>query len=520
MVDSITGRGHVTDEPMRFIGRYALHQEIAAGGMATVHLGRLLGPAGFSRTVAIKKLHPHFAKDPEFVSMFLDEARVAARIRHANVVSTLDVVALEGELFIVMDYVEGESLARLLRTARSRGGWIPRKYALTTMMQVLYGLHAAHEAKGERGEVLGIVHRDVSPQNILVDAGGNARVVDFGVAKAAGRMQNTRDGQLKGKLSYMAPEQLKGEAVDARTDVFAASIVLWELLTGKRLFQSENEATTFGKVIECQVPAPSSIDDSVPPELDAILLRGLAKRMEDRFESALDMAEALEHLARERPTPREIGGWVRELAAESLAKRADQVRDLESHSAVNELIGKPDLRAISSPAIPIPTPAPAPVAPTLAMNAAPSQAEEGSARSNLSSISLTRGRSLPPPGKSRQRLMIALGGMAGILAFLLMVVGFLALRKRSPAEADAPSIEVVQQPPAVSLGVTPRETPAMPAPAPEPEPVASAAPSASAQSDKAKPATKTSGKPAPKGNCNPPYILDKDGTRIPKPECL
>src|SRR5678816_238661 len=165
--------------------------------MATVHGGRLLGPSGFSRTVAIKRLHPQYAKDPEFVAMFLDEARMAARIRHPNVVPTLDVVARDGELFIVMEFVHGEALSALLRASAARRQAIPSDVVATLACGVLHGLHAAHEATGDRGEPLGVVHRDVSPHNVLVGADGVARVVDFGVAKAAGRAATTRDGQLK-----------------------------------------------------------------------------------------------------------------------------------------------------------------------------------------------------------------------------------------------------------------------------------------------------------------------------------
>src|SRR4051794_29784074 len=188
------------------VGRYALYGEIASGGMATVHFGRLLGPVGFSRTVAVKRLHAHLAKDPEFVSMFLDEARLAARVRHPNVVPTLDVVAAQGELFLVMEYVQGESFARLLHVTKSNGQRIPRDIVCAVLASVLHGLHAAHEAKSERGEALGIVHRDVSPQNILVGVDGIARVLDFGIAKAAGRAQVTREGQVRGKMAYIAPE--------------------------------------------------------------------------------------------------------------------------------------------------------------------------------------------------------------------------------------------------------------------------------------------------------------------------
>src|SRR5689334_7609894 len=209
--------------------------------MATVHFGRLIGPVGFSRTVAIKRLHPQFAKDPEFVSMFLDEARIAARVRHPNVVPTLDVVATEGEMFLVMDYVQGESLSRLTRGLRARDSRIPPDIAVTILAGALHGLHAAHEAKDEQGQPLEIVHRDVSPQNILIGTDGVPRVLDFGVAKAAGRLQTTREGQIKGKISYMAPEQLHGGRVTRQTDIYAAAVLLWETLTGQRLYEGDNE---------------------------------------------------------------------------------------------------------------------------------------------------------------------------------------------------------------------------------------------------------------------------------------
>src|SRR5690349_8197951 len=172
------------NKPLRVVGRYALYGKLATGGMATVHFGRLLGPVGFSRTVAIKRLHPEFAKDPEFVAMFLDEARLAARIQHPNVVATLAVVAMAEELFLVMDYVRGESFSRVLRTARRKGLELPEGFIGSVVAGMLHGLHAAHEATDERGEPLQVVHRDVSPQNVLVGVDGVPRVLDFGVAKA------------------------------------------------------------------------------------------------------------------------------------------------------------------------------------------------------------------------------------------------------------------------------------------------------------------------------------------------
>jgi eukaryotic-like serine/threonine-protein kinase len=186
------------------LDRYVLHDEIASGGMGAVHLARLRGARGFARTVAIKRLHPHVARDPDVLAMFLDEAHLAARVRHPNVVATLDVVAQGDEVFLVMEYVEGESLSRLQKTPE-----IPLAIASAIVCDMLHGLHAAHEAVSERGEPLQIVHRDVSPQNILVGLDGATRVVDFGIAKAASRLQTTRDGVIKGKLRYMAPEQIR-----------------------------------------------------------------------------------------------------------------------------------------------------------------------------------------------------------------------------------------------------------------------------------------------------------------------
>jgi serine/threonine protein kinase len=257
------------------LGRYVLYDEIASGGMATVHLARLVGAAGFLRTVAVKRLHAHLAKDPDFVTMFVDEARMAARIQHPNVVPTLDVVQVQGEVFLVMDYVHGESLSRLWRALRDEDERIPVSIASAIMGNVLSGLHAAHEAKSDRGAPLGLVHRDVSPQNVLVGLDGVARLIDFGVAKAAMRIQSTEEGRLKGKLAYMAPEQVELRPIDRRSDVFAASIVFWEALTEARLFDTPQPAATLAKIMGGEIPPPSSLAPDVPHVLDAIVLRGL-----------------------------------------------------------------------------------------------------------------------------------------------------------------------------------------------------------------------------------------------------
>jgi tetratricopeptide (TPR) repeat protein len=316
------------------IGRYALFGEIAAGGMATVHFGRLLGPAGFSRTVAVKRLHAQFARDREFVDMLLDEGKIAARVRHPNVVQTLDVVAIDTELLLVMDYVQGESLAECLRAAKARRLPIPLDVVSTVICGVLHGLHAAHEAADERGAPLHIVHRDVSPQNVLIGIDGVPRVLDFGVAKAVGRLCTTQEGQLKGKLPYMAPEQLGGvDAVDRRTDVYAAGVVLWESLARQRLFTGANEAVVMRQVLEQPVPAPSTIDQDVPAEVDAIVLRALDRDPAKRFPTARAMALALEG-AVPMASATQVARWLEGLVGEQLAVHmrmlAHAERELES----------------------------------------------------------------------------------------------------------------------------------------------------------------------------------------------
>jgi serine/threonine-protein kinase len=324
--------------------------------MATVHIGRLLGPVGFSRTVAIKRLHPQYAKESEFVSMFLDEARLAARVRHPNVVGTLDVVATEGELFLVMEYVEGESLARLIRTSRDRGEAIPIPITVSILVGALEGLHAAHVATSDQGEPLGLVHRDVSPQNILVGTDGVSRVVDFGVAKAAVRMQTTRNGQLKGKLGYMAPEQVNGEVTRA-TDIYAAGVILWEMLTRRRLHHSDNDMQTFANIVGGKIDPPSAFEAEVSPELDRVVMQALRSNPEERFFSAREMARALQHAAPMAAAP-DVGDWVHALAAGQLSSRAKILAQMESSGVLQSAPSLPPLSDQSMRGIATVTPAP------------------------------------------------------------------------------------------------------------------------------------------------------------------
>jgi eukaryotic-like serine/threonine-protein kinase len=493
---------------VRTIGRYTLYDEIASGGMATVHLGRLLGPAGFARTVAIKRLHAHFAKDPEFVSMFLDEARLAARIRHPNVASTLDVVARKGELFLVMEYIHGESFSRMTREAAKRDAYIPVEMVVSVLHGVMQGLHAAHEAKSESGDPLTIVHRDVSPQNIMLGSDGIARVLDFGVAKAIGRLQTTRDGQLKGKPAYMAPEQLRGRPIDRRTDVYAAGVVLWEALAGVRLFQADSPGETMARVLEMAVEAPShkaaDRTDRIPPSLDAVALKALSRDAGERYATALEMAMALEKAGVPIPNAREVGDYMRSTVGASLAERANRVHEIESAGssgveASDTEMGEPDIDQ------------PDPELSTI------------SGQSSSGGVS--------PVRASHSRWgMLATGAAIPVVA-----AGVIYLARTPPSAplhvpATASSSLVASSPPpppptmvtelpsdSPSLGssasVVPGATASGEAPVPKPHVERGRHPRSTPAS------TPPKGQAGGNMACNPPYTVDADGVHIPKAAC-
>jgi eukaryotic-like serine/threonine-protein kinase len=323
------------DKAPRNLGRYHLYGELASGGMATVHLGRQVGSGGFSKMVAIKRLHPQFGKMEEFVEMFLAEARLAARIRHPNVVQPLDVLRVDDEVFLVMEYVEGDSLSRLMKGTISRQEKVPLPIAISILSGVLRGLHAAHEAKSDKGEPLELVHRDISPQNVLVGVDGAARVIDFGIAKAADSVQVTREGELKGKLAYMAPEILSGRRGTRRADIYAAGVVLWEVLTAQRLFDADYQSAILNNILHRPVDRPSDFVEGLPPQLDAIVLKGLARDPSDRFATAREMAQAIEEAV--PPASLSIvGEWVEVVAAASLAQRGSRIAEIELQSVEEE----------------------------------------------------------------------------------------------------------------------------------------------------------------------------------------
>jgi eukaryotic-like serine/threonine-protein kinase len=310
------------------VGRYVLFEPIASGGMASVHIGRLLGSFGFSRTVAIKRLHESMAFDPEFLAMFLEEARLAARIRHGNVVQTLDVVAMDNELLLVMEYISGAALSRILNQNRKAERHTPHRVAVDIIVGVLNGLHAAHEAKDENGEPLHIVHRDVSPQNILIGTDGVARLLDFGIAKAKGGSNVTRPNQIKGKARYLSPETLTARSVTRASDIYSASVVLWEMLAGRRLFDASNARDVIDQVLNLKLMAPSQIRPHIARKLDEIVMRGLSRDPAARYATAREMALALEAAV----TPvngSAVADWAVSSVGEEIRERDNRVAQIE-----------------------------------------------------------------------------------------------------------------------------------------------------------------------------------------------
>ncbi len=303
--------------------------------MATIHLARLTGEEGFSRIVAAKRLHASLIEDGDFVQMFLDEAHIAARIHHPNVVSALDVVRSDRELILVQEYVRGVPLNTILAKLREQHAAMPLPILLAIVGGTLAGLHGAHETKDETGRPLQVVHRDVSPQNVMIAADGTPKLLDFGIAKAATSAHVTREGLFKGKVSYMPPEQLRGEVATRQSDLYAMGIVLWEMAAGRRMFQGTAEAQLFGLVLKGDLPdlaaaiaaatweGPAAALQGVAQELSQVVRRATALKPEERFESALQMQDALYALGRPA-LPQDVAQWLVEVAGAYL-EHQDQV---------------------------------------------------------------------------------------------------------------------------------------------------------------------------------------------------
>ena len=477
--------------PVAVVDRYRIHDAIASGGMATVHLARLAGEAGFSRVFAAKRLHPHLAADPEIALMLADEARMMSHIRHANVVSVVDVVALQDELLIVMEYIPGASLSRALREARDSRQPVPPAVAVAIVAGVLRGLQAAHEATDEHGDPLGIIHRDVSPQNVLVGTDGIARVLDFGVARATGRLLATRSGW-KGKAAYMAPEQLQDEELGPSADVWGASVVLWEALTGHRLFAGESDYAVSLRVVDKIIDPPGRIVSGIPRELDAVVMGGLERDSSDRFASAREMVAELE-AACAPASADDVRAWLDGLLGCELRERSRLIQRLERADGEQD-----EISSVEAPA-------------------------------TAQSVGQTPSRMR----RAAPKIGVGVVGLA-LLAWIVVVTGGSSpfVRPSVDVEPKQPVPSFAGTPPRPESAVTkwvedpPEEEPVPAVPVDKPtarseprrappnkRPVKE--PTPSAPSSAAQPKTSS-----PSRLCDPPYVVDAEGFQHLKPECL
>lgn len=325
-------------------GKYLLLERVNVGGMAEVFIAKAFGVEGFERILAIKKILPTMAEDQEFITMFIDEARISVQLSHANIVHIHELGKYDETFFIAMEYVAGRDLRTILERYRRRGELMPTPQAVFVASKMCEGLDYAHRKKDARGQDLGIIHRDVSPQNILVSYEGEVKIIDFGIAKAANRMQKTQAGILKGKFGYMSPEQVRGMPIDRRSDIFAVGVILYEMLTGEKLFVGESDFSTLEKVRNAEVPLPSQLNPDIPPGLEKVLLRALAREPEDRYQWASDLQEDLMRFlvtGDAMYSGKHLSGFMKESFAEDLQREAEK---MERFAAIE----RPDQLEISN----------------------------------------------------------------------------------------------------------------------------------------------------------------------------
>ncbi|AUX47233.1 serine/threonine protein kinase [Sorangium cellulosum] len=307
------------------LGRYELLVPIALGGMASVWAARTSGQ--LPRLVAVKLLRAELSDDPDFEAMFLDEATLVSQIHHPNVAETIDVGEEDGVLYQVMELIDGEPLNLVLRESKARGG-VPLAVALRIVGEAALGLHAAHELRDRDGKLVGLVHRDVSPQNILVGYDGAVKIVDFGVAKAASNLQRTKVGQIKGKFAYMSPEQAGSEPVDRRSDVFTLGIVFYQLLTGRHPFFADNEPAMVRRICDkAPVEPPRTLTPAIPEDVERIVLRALAKPRDERFASMAELRRAIEQAATRLATADELAALMQKLLGPRGARRRAAIQE-------------------------------------------------------------------------------------------------------------------------------------------------------------------------------------------------
>jgi eukaryotic-like serine/threonine-protein kinase len=393
------------------LGRYELRQPLGTGGMASVYMAVTRSSSGFHKPFALKRMHPHLAQDPTFAAMFFDEARIASSIVHPNVCAVVDYGEVGGELYMAMELLVGEPFGLLLARLRSLPA-ADRARAHPVVVSLLAdaceGLHAAHELEGPGGERLHVVHRDISPHNLMVTYDGVMKVVDFGVARAAGQRHHTTTGEVKGKFSYMAPEQMRGEPVDRRADVWSLGVVLWEALALRPLFRRTSQTETVLAVIAAEVPSLHALDPSIDPALDAIVQAALAPDRGHRYATARDLGRVLRSWALQSQPGMDAGyvaEWMRCLFPQELAAKRERIRELLEPSGIT----------------PVPTDAPAET------SAVPSQ-------------SMVVGRPLARARGAREALGV------GVALGALLVVAGVAMLGRIAAEPQAAAPPVIEDP--------------------------------------------------------------------------
>jgi eukaryotic-like serine/threonine-protein kinase len=444
-VTFVSRRGGMLTVPLTpNIGKYRLVAELGSGGMANVYLAVMLARNGFSKLVVLKVPRAHVSEDAELLAMFLDEARLAARLNHPNVVQTYEVAEDSGRDVIVMEYLEGQTLSEILAHGRKTNRPLPLGLHIRIVLDALQGLHYAHEATDYGGEPLLLVHRDVSPQNIFVTFGGQVKVLDFGIAKAATSSHVTQAGTIKGKVRYMPPEQFAGSDIDRRADIFAIGVVLWEAATGQKLWKGTPDSDVISNILRGNIPAPRDRQPDVDERLDAIIRKALAFDREGRYASCLELQEDLESYMESttmRSTTKDLGAFVAELFADRRRERHrvidEQVRRATAESSgeyrvlgAGELLGSGPLSQSTI------TP--------LASSLAPFGGSGSPTNDAAGSVSTKLG--LPPGG----RRIVLFGGLGVVTALLVAFVVFRALSSGDETrnrESPATSLSAAASPP-------------------------------------------------------------------------
>lgn len=326
-------------------GRYQLLRRLAVGGMGEVFLARQTGLGGFEKLLVVKRVLPNLAEEEDFIEMLFDEARIAAALNHPNISQIFDLGEVDGSYYIAMEYVHGDSLRAVNSRATAEKGGIPLALKCRVIADTAAGLDFAHRAKTATGKPLGLIHRDVSPQNVLVGFNGAVKIIDFGVAKAVGKISNTLTGHIKGKYAYMSPEQARGVAdLDHRSDIFGLGIVFYEVLTGQRLFKRESETATLKAVVGAKIDPPSALAKGIPKDLDAIVLKALARERSERYQTAGEFQMALEDFLVAQRLP----GTTAHLAAFMQALYEEDISDERFHSEPTQIAVSPFASSRSS----------------------------------------------------------------------------------------------------------------------------------------------------------------------------